>query len=152
VRRVGVALALLLLGGCAAPPPTAAPSPAETSSPAPAETPLPNGMTRVAARSAPALPGVSQPLTLYTHCGLENAVIDFAGSLWDPAGPPVPGAGGGAGGGGGPNLAPEAVFADPMDEGSITLTGFDRAVFVGASGARLDLVPHRGPKDVMVCY
>ena len=82
------------------------------------------------------LPGVSQPLSLYTHCGLENAVIDFAGSRWDPATLPVA----------------RARIGDPFDEGTITLIGIDRAVFVASSGVRIDLVPHHGTKDVMVCY
>ena len=135
------ALGLLLLGGCASPAPTSTPSPAPT------ETPLPNGMTRVVAKSAMALPGVSQPLSLYIHCGLDNAVIDFAWSLWDQAGPTVP-----APRGGGGDIAPQTGIDDPFDQGTITLTGIDRAVFIAASGVRLDLVPHPGPKDVMVCY
>lgn len=131
---------LLVLGGCASPTSTSTPSPAPT------ETPLPNGMTRVSAKSAMALPGVSQPFSLYTHCGLDNAVIDFAGSLWDPTGQvPAPRGGGG-------NIAPQTGIDDPFDQGTITLTGPDSAVFIAASGVRLDLVPHPGPKDVMVCY
>ena len=124
------ALGLLLLGGCASPAPTSTP---------------PNGMTRVVAKTALALPGVSQPLSLYTHCGLENAVIDFAGSLWDQAEPTVPAPRGGG------NIAPQTGIDDPFDQGTITLTGIDRAVFIAASGVRLDLVAHRGPKDVVVC-
>lgn len=131
---------LLMLGGCASSAPTATPSPAPT------ETPRPNGMTSVRAKSAMALPGVSQPFSLYTHCGLDNATIDFAGMLWDVAGQvPAPRGGGG-------DIAPQTGIDDPFDQGTITLTGLDRAVFIAASGVRLDLVPHPGPKDVMVCY
>lgn len=141
MRSAVFALGLsLMLSGCASPTPTATPSLAPT------EAPLPNGMTRVSAKSAMALPGVSQPFSLYTHCGLDNAVIDFAGSLWDPTGQvPAPPAGGG-------DIAPQTGIDDPLDQGTITLTGPDSAAFTAASGVRLDLVQHPGPKDVMVCY
>jgi hypothetical protein len=137
---------MLMLSGCASPIP---PTPAVPPSPSPVESPLPNGMTRVTAKSAMALPGVSQPFTLYTHCGLEHVVIDFAGSLWDPVSVPAPPRGVGD-----PNagIAARTGVADPFDEGAITLTGIGSAVFVAASGVRIDLVPHPGPKDVMVCY
>lgn len=54
----------------------------------PAE-PLPDGRFRVPAGSGPVDPGVPYAFTINGHCGLEEAVIDFDGSLWNPT-EPVP--------------------------------------------------------------
>jgi hypothetical protein len=118
----------IVLGGCATPQPP------------PPETPLPNGVTRVTAVSTPELPGAAQAFSLYTHCGLDNAVIDFGGTLWDPVGYP----------GRFPN--PPREVGNPIDQGTITVTGAGTAMFVAASGTRIDLEAHAGPKDVLVCY
>lgn len=130
VSLLGLVLAVIACG------PSTSPS---TSTSADA-TALPNGVTRVWPSSGPAVPDVAASLTLNTHCGLENAVIDFGGTLWDVVGYP----------GRFPN--PPRGIGNPVDEGSITLVLARSAVLQSASGLRLDLVPHSGPKDVFVCY
>lgn len=90
----------------------------------------------MSATSARALPGTIQTTVLNAHCGLDSAVIDFAGFLWTP-----------------PRFfALPHGLDDPFDKGTITLTSSRTAVFVSRSGIRIPLVPHDGPKDVRVCY
>lgn len=139
MRRVAWLLGVsLLAAGCSSHiegPPTPAPSPAST-----VPDDLPNGMTLAVAASGPADRGVAVPFGLYTHCGLDNAVIDFGGTLWDVAGL-----------GEGDQRLP-AGLGDPNDFGRIALTGSNTALYVSEAGVQLQLVAHEGPKVVMVCY
>lgn len=54
--------------------------------------------------SSPVLAGVSVAIRINTHCGLDRAVIDFAGSLWSVRAAP-----------------PEGRLADPFETGTIQL-------------------------------
>jgi hypothetical protein len=110
-------------------------------SPAPTPQRLADGSTRHFARSATVAVGSSATLSLYTHCGFDQAVIDFAGRLWGPVAPPI-----GAG-----NQGP-ANFADPIDEGTITLVGPNQASYLSATGRTILLRPLDAPLDVAPCY
>lgn len=61
-------------------------------------------------------------------------------TLWDPVGYPVR------------IPDPTSGLGNPFDEATLTLTLTGSAVFVSASGRRLDLVAHPGPKEVFDCY
>jgi hypothetical protein len=153
IKRLPILLVVALaLAACGLPPPTpsavppAAPTEVPGSSPSlspppdAATTPLPNGFTRVSPSSRPGAVGEVAPFRLWTHCGLENAVIDFGGTLWDVAGFP----------GRYPN--PPQGFGNPDDQGTISRTGPGSARYVSASGVPLALTAHDGPKVVFVCY
>ena len=97
------------------------------------------GITRHLPETQPVPVGSTARIEVNAHCGLDNAVIDFGGVLWDAVGYP----------GRFPN--PPRGIEDPIDAGTITLQGEDRAIFV-SSGLAIALSAHDGPKDVLVCY
>lgn len=102
---------------------------------------LGDGSTRYWARSTPVAIGTSAAVRLYTHCGFDHAVIDFAGRLWTPLVVPVA-------------IGNEArnAYADPFDDGTITLVGAEHASYVSATAHTILLRPLDGPKDVAPCY
>jgi len=109
----------------------------------PAATPetLADGSTRHWARSEPSGIGSSAALVLYTHCGFEQAVIDFASRLWGPVVPQV-----------GVGNQAARTYANPIDEGTITLVGPNHAAYLSATGHTIQLRPLGGPLVVAPCY
>lgn len=83
-----------------------------------------------------------QPFELYTHCGLDQASIEFDGTFWKAAGPGPLSDGSGN---------PPPGFGNPFDRGSIARTGNDTALFVSSQGVRLDLVRLVNRPDVPPC-
>lgn len=126
IIRVLVLSALVTIDGCG-----------ETT---PSLVPLAEGMTRHLPETQPVPVGSSARIELYAHCGLDNAVIDFGGVLWDAVGYP----------GRFPN--PPRGIDDPIDAGTITLQAENRAIFVSSSGLAIALSARDGPKDVLACY
>jgi len=129
---------MLLVAGCAIP---VRPDPSSTPFLRAEPTPeaLVNGLIRFWPRSEPVPMGTSQRFRLYTHCGLD-ALIDFAGRLWDPVGPTSDG-----------NGNPPPGFGNPFDDGVITLVSPVEARFVSEFGVALALTAHVGPKDLPAC-
>lgn len=122
-------LALTLsMGACGTPP---APTPQR----------LADGSTRHWPLSVPVAVGSSAEMSLYTHCGFNQALIDFAGRLWMPITTPV-----GVG-----NQAP-TTYANPIDDGTITLIAPEQAAYLSATAHMILLRPRVGPQDVAPCY
>jgi hypothetical protein len=88
--------------------------------------------------SAPVDPGDHYRFTVHTHCGVDNAPIDFDGSLWDYEGPEL-------------TRGPEGDLEDPEDEGVITLVAEDEAEFTSEHGTVVTLQRHDGPKVIPGC-
>ncbi len=80
----------------------------------------------------------STPLTVYTHCGVENVRID---GRWWHARPPLYNQEG---------SGPPAGWGDPHQEGMLTMESADRAVFE-ALGQRVVFVPAPDDEPVRVC-
>ena len=119
-------LAALALSACASDgvdplPLTAPPSDVASASPAPA-----------------ALPSARQ-FTIYTHCGVENALID--GRWWHVEEPLYRGA---------PGSGPPQGWANPSQPGMLTFTSADRAVF-RAGPLRVELTPSVTDAPVRIC-
>lgn len=129
-RVVAVTILLLLAAGCGS---TAPPTPQS----------LGGGLVRYFPQSSPAEVNQPTPIVLSTHCGLDQALIDFAGSLWQPAALP-PGDGG--------VVAGPQLVNDPHDRGMITLLADGNAAYVAETGRTILLRPVRGPRDLMLCY
>lgn len=124
-----MALALLLSACAATPPPT--------------PQSLGGGWVRYFAQSHPVEANQPTQIVLYTHCGLQQTLIDFAGALWEPVGLPQ--------GDGGLN-APPALVNDPQDRGTITLLTDDNAVYHAETGRTILLRAVGRSRDLMVCY
>jgi hypothetical protein len=128
---------LVSVAGCGGPGLT----PARTLPPGvavpPAE-PLPDGRYRIQAASGPVEAGVPYEFTINAHCGLQEAVIDFDASLWDPV-EPLP--------------TVDALGADPigMLTGTMTLHDQHTARFRSATGARFMLSRTAPIADVFPC-
>jgi hypothetical protein len=92
-------------------------------------------------RSPSADVGVPYPIRLFTHCGIDQAAVDFDGSWWEL----LPG-------------SAEGEFGDPFTKGMMTLSPTDIAVFRtldqdGASSrAMARFVRHEGPIRLPGCY
>jgi hypothetical protein len=121
-------VATMLFLGCAAP---VAPTPQL----------LPDGSTRHRPRSTPVSIGASADIRLYTHCGLEQTPIDFAGLLWTPVAD-MRGAG----------MRAQMIYNDPADHGTITLVGPRQAAYLTQMGQTILLRPLEGPLDAAPCY
>ena len=129
-RLLGPAALLLFAAGCAG---NALPTPMV----------LGDGWVRHWPQSSPIPIGSTVELALWTHCGLDQALIDFAGTLWVPLG--VPRGNGGV-------IAPPALVADPQDAGTITLLSAVTATYEAQTGNVILLRAVRGPRDVRACY
>jgi hypothetical protein len=70
--------------------------------------------------------GVAYRVSVYTHCGLRQ--VEFDGSEWGFSGPLSDGSGN-----------PPPGFGNPSDEGSITLTSPDTAIYRTQFGERREL-------------
>ena len=81
---------------------------------------------------------ISTPLSVYTHCGVENTRID---GRWWHAKPSLYDEKGGG---------PPAGWGDPYQEGTLTVESADRAVFE-ALDQRVVFVPAPDNKPVRVC-
>jgi len=64
-------------------------------------------------------------------------LVDFDGSFWDVAG------------GGGPN--PPPGFGNPSDQGVMTLTSVDQAVYRSSQGVAATFVRHGRSKVSLLC-
>ena len=129
-------------------PPGAGGSAATASSPAGTPQPLPpphsvpgpihvsGGGYRFFAASGRVRLGVPYRFTLSTHCGL-GSLVDFDGSFWDVAGD------------GGPN--PPPGFGNPSDQGVMTLTSVDQAVYRSSQGVAATFVRHGRSKVSLLC-
>jgi hypothetical protein len=127
---VVVCLLAVLLGACGAP---VSPTPQV----------LRNGLVRHHPQSTAVPVGQSAALNLWTHCGLDQTLIDFAGVLWAPIA--VPRGNGGV-------IAPPAIVENPLDRGTITLLGPGRAIYEAETGNVIVLRAVIGPRDLMSCY
>lgn len=99
-------------------------------------------MVRYYPQSTPAIVGRAYELTLWTHCGLDETLIDFGGVLWEPQ---VEQRAGGV-------VAPPALVNDPADRGRITMLGSGQAVYEAETGHVLPLRAVLAPRDLMTCY
>jgi hypothetical protein len=85
--------------------------------------------------------GEPNPIKLFTHCGIEQAAVDFDGNWWDLVRATVKG-----------------EFNDPFTKGTMTLTAEGIATFDAPpqglarrdAGARF--VRHEGPIRLAGCY
>lgn len=84
------------------------------------------------------LPSV-RPFTMYTHCGVENALID--GRWWHVDQPLYRGA---------PGSGPPQGWANPSQRGVLTFTSDDRAVFQ-AGLLRVELTPAVTDAPARIC-
>jgi hypothetical protein len=82
--------------------------------------------------------GVAYRVTLYTHCGLRH--VEFDGDRWAISGVLDDGSGN-----------PPPGFNNPFDEGTITLTGPDTAVYTSEFGERRELTRGGGLPAVQGC-
>ncbi len=80
----------------------------------------------------------STPVSVYTHCGVENVRID---GRWWHARPPLYNQ---------ERSGPPAGWGDPHQEGTLTMESADRAVFE-ALGQRVVFVPAPTKEPVRVC-
>ncbi len=76
----------------------------------------------------------------YTHCGVENALID--GRWWHVVDPLY--------GDGGPGTGPPADWDDPSQPGRLTVDQ-DHAVFESEDALRVVLTPARPDAPVRIC-
>lgn len=103
--------------------------------------PSPAGKNLVSASSSLAVVGAPYPLKLFTHCGIDQAAVDFDGSWWDL----VPG-------------SDEGKFSFAFTKGTMTLTLDDMAIFrappqgLATSATRARFVRHEGPIRLQGCY
>ena len=98
----------------------------------------------VEATSAPAQLGVPYGFSLWTHCGLEEAPIDFDRSMWTIIDPPAVEV-----------IGEDQVrlpFDDPAAAGTITLVGANEATFRATEGVVVHLVRHGPSKELVTCY
>jgi hypothetical protein len=79
------------------------------------------GGTLITAQSAGAVLGQPYPFRLFTHCGLDEATMDFDGSFWALVNP---------------NAIPPGLHRD-LQEGTLTLIDVNHASFVFAQGELL---------------
>ena len=80
----------------------------------------------------------SAPFSVYTHCGVESVRIN---GHWWHADPPLYNREG---------SGPPVGWADPYQEGALTMESADRAVFV-ARGQSIVFVPAPNDEPVRVC-
>ena len=92
----------------------------------------------VSTRAAPDSETTSTPVSVYTHCGVENIRID---GRWWHAKPPLYNEA---------RTGPPAGWSDPHQEGTLTMESPDRAVFE-ALGQRVVFVPAPDNEPVRVC-
>jgi len=105
--------------------------------------PLGNGQFRFYPRSGHADLGVPYRFQLYTHCGLEApTAMDFDGSFWDPVNTGPTSIGGGN---------PPAGYANPYDQGTVTLISPMRAQYRSRSGMVSQWNRHAGPQIGSPC-
>jgi hypothetical protein len=103
---------------------------------------LGNGKFVFTPTSAHVTPGVAYRFSIFTHCPLTPADVDFDGSFWDPAGPtPVT-----DGYGGGP-----PGFEQPSDQGVMTLVAPDRAEYRSQKGEVMRFTRHPGTIIASMC-
>jgi len=104
---------------------------------------LGNGQYVFTPTSAHVTPGVAYRFSILTHCPLLPSYVDFDGSFWDSAGPePVT-----DGYGGGP-----PGFAQPFDQGVMTLVAPDRAEYRSQKGEVMRFTRHAGTFTASLCF
>ena len=82
--------------------------------------------------------GVAYRVELYTHCGLRN--VEFDGDRWAISGTLSDGSGN-----------PPVGFNNPIDEGTVTLTAPDTAIYTSEFGERRELTRGDGLPPVVGC-
>ena len=90
--------------------------------------------------SAPIEEGVPYEFEMYTHCGLDAALVDVDGNLWDFAGPM-----------GGSDSARLDGFEDPSDLGTVELTEDGRLKYTSSGGTEAFFTRHDGTKKIPGC-
>lgn len=110
-------------------PSAPSPSPSVRSSPSPARKNL------VSPSSPLAVVGERYPVRLFTHCGIDQAAVDFDGSWWNL----VPG-------------SDEGRFGFTFTRGTMTLMPDGTAFFRARSEAIARFVRHSGPIRQPGCY
>lgn len=101
-----------------------------------------DGRYRLTPISSPVKEDVEYRFSIHTHCGLDVAVVDFDGSFWDYVGPTD---------GSDQNTNPGNGFADPSDDGTMTLVYEERAEFESSMGAPAYFERHEGSKVFPGC-
>jgi hypothetical protein len=93
-------------------------------------------------RSGRAAIGQAYDFALYTHCGINDAPVDFDGSFWDAVYTPASVV----------EVAnPPPGMGNPGQSGTMTLLDTDHARFTFTGGA-VDFTRHSGRKLIAVCY
>ena len=101
-----------------------------------------DGRYRLEPISSPVKEDVEYRFSIHTHCGLDVAVVDFDGSFWDHVGPTD---------GSDQNTNPGNGFADPSDDGTMTLVYEERAEYESSMGAPAYFERHEGSKVFPGC-
>lgn len=83
---------------------------------------------------------VPQRFSLYTHCGVESAIID--GHWWHVTSPLY--------GAGGQGSGPPEEWGDPLQHGTLAVTSTSLAVF-RAGPLRVELAPAVTDEPVRIC-
>ncbi|HEV8564002.1 MAG TPA: hypothetical protein VGR41_03755 [Actinomycetota bacterium] len=115
------------------------PLPSDDASPSPS--PDPENQNLVNPSSPLAVVGSRYPIKLFTHCGIDQAAVDFDESWWDL----VPG-------------SDKGKFSDPFTKGTMTLTPADIAIFrappqgLVSSASKARFLRHEGPIPQPGCY
>lgn len=136
-RGLAAVLTVVLTAGCASPTSDDADVSVDG---APSETVGSAGHDDAAPSSDPSteVAAESRPFDLYTHCGVESALID---GVWWHAEPPLYDE---------RRSGPPAGWGDPYQAGTLTVLSDDRAVFE-ARGAEVVFVPAPDDEPVRIC-
>ena len=134
-RHSRLLIAALSLTACGSSPVTPTPDVTATVVPAASTTrPSPSVTPEPLAETSP------EPIRIVTHCGLERAIVEFDGALWEFM--PVGDLGDGN---------PPAGFAGPWDDGTITRLDEDHALYRSSEGEQRVLERLRAQPSPLVC-